>query len=332
MSVTNGGAQFSFSRNGDLAYVVGRSNDSRDLGPLVWLDRRGSEAVLSEARHEYSTPRLTSDGRTLVVKIGDSGAAIWAYNLDRGTLSRITLAGVSYNPMPAPDGTRVAYEAVRDGVAGVLLAGLDGSGEERLTATKRLHIPTSWTPDGKTLAISAGSDTGFLEIWLVPVDGDRKPQTFLQGPFNVGGARFSPDGRWIAYVSDESGRDEVYVRRYPESGNRIQISADGGSQPVWARSGRELFFRNGDELLAVDVGAQATFTAGRPRLLFSRYNPQSESGQAYDLLADYDVSLDGQRFVMPKRELAAANAPTGSVVLNWFEELRGLAQHTETNK
>jgi serine/threonine-protein kinase len=325
MSVTNGGAQFSFSRNGDLAYVVGRSDDSRDVGPLVWLDRRGREEVLSEAHHKYSTPRLTSDGRTLLVEIGDSGAAIWSYNLDRGTLSPLTLAGVSYNPMPAPDGKRVAYEAVRDGVAGVLLARLDGSGEERLTATKRLHIPTSWTPDGKTLAITGGSDSGFLEVWLVPVDGDRKPQTFLQGPFNVGGARFSPDGRWVAYVSDESGRNEVYVRRYPESGTRIQISADGGGQPVWARNGRELFFRNGDELLAVDVALQGDFTAGRPRLLFSRYNPQSESGLAYDLDADYDVSLDGQRFVIPKRVLDVSNTPTGGVVLNWFEELRRLA-------
>jgi hypothetical protein len=118
---------------------------------------------------------------------------------------------------------------------------------------------------------------------------------------------------------------EVYVRRYPESGTRIQISADGGSEPLWARNGRELFFRNGDELLAVDVALQGDFTAGRPHLLFSRYNPQSESGLAYDLDANYDVSLDGQRFVVPKRELDVSNTSTGGVVLNWFEELRRLA-------
>jgi len=326
MRAENGRAQFSFSRAGDLAYVAGRTDDSDDVRyPLVWVDRRGGEQVLSEERHRYSDPRLTPDGRTILVEVAEPAAAIWAYDTARGTLSRITSGGVSYGPLPAPDGERIAYEATRDGVAGVLLARLDGSGEERLTSTKRLHVPTSWSPDGKTLAISAGAESGYLELWLVSLDGDRTPQPFLQGQFNVGGARFSPDGKWLAYVSDESGRSEVYIRQFPQAGTRVAVSVSGGSQPVWARNGRELFFRNGDELLAVDVTLSPALTAGKPRVLFSRYDPPDASGRAYDMSADFDVSADGQRFVMPKHELNSSSLPVARVVLNWFEELKRLA-------
>ena len=323
MSATNGRVQFSFSRYGDLAYVEGRSDDSRDAGqPLIWVDRHGSEQMLSEVRQRYSKPRLAPDGHTLFVEVADPEAAIWAYSFDRGTLSRVTHGGVSYGPVPSPDGARVAYEATRDGVAGALVARVDGSGEERLSSTKQLHIPTSWTPDGKLLAITAGADNGYLEIWLIPIEGGHTPQTLVQGPFNAGGARFSPDGRWVAYVSDESGRNEVYVRPYPQAGTHVQISADGGSQPVWSRNGRELFFRHGDDLIAVNVSLAANFTAGKPLIVFSRFTPEDSSGPAYDLMADYDVSADGQRFVMPNYKVDASNIPNARVILSWFDEIK----------
>ena len=323
MSPTNGRVQFSFSRNGDLAFVEGRSDDSLDtVQPLLWVDRHGGEQVLSEIRQRYSKPRLAPDGHTLFVEVADPEAAIWALNIDRGTLSRVTHGGVSYGPVPSPDGWRVAYEATRDGVAGSLIARLDGSGEERLTATKRLHTPTSWTPDGKFLAITAGADSGYLEIWLVPIDGDHTPQTFVQGPFNAAGARFSPDGNWVAYVSDESGRNEVYVRPYPQAGTRVQISAGGGSQPVWSRDGRELFFRHGEEFLAVGVTLAPAFTARKPAVMFSKFTPEDASGPAYDVIADYDVSPDGQRFIMPKYKQDASYIPNARVILAWFEELK----------
>jgi serine/threonine protein kinase len=323
MSPTNARVQFSFSRAGDLAYVEGRADENRDDSqPLIWVDRHGAEQTLSEVRQRYSKPRLAPDGHTLFVEVADPEAAIWAYDLNRGTLSRITHGGVSYGPVPSPDGLRVAYEATRDGVAGALMARIDGSGEERLTSTKRLNIPTSWTPDGKFLAITAGADSGYLEVWMVPVDGDHKPQTLVQGPFNAGGARFSPDGHWVAYVSDESGRNEVYVRPYPQAGARVQISADGGSQPVWSRNGRELFFRQGEALVAVNVTLEPNFTAGKPLIVFSRSWPEDPSGHAYDLIADYDVSADGQKFVMPKYKPDASNIPNARVILSWFDELK----------
>jgi serine/threonine-protein kinase len=323
MSPSNARVQFSLSRGGDLVYLEGRSDDSRDAAqPLVWLDRHGSEQPLTEARQRFSKPRLTADGRTLFVEVADPEAAIWAYDINRETLTRVTHGGVSYGPAPSPDGTRVAYEATRDGVAGALLARIDGSGEQRLTSSKRIDAPTSWSPDGRLLALTSAGESGNYEVRFVPVAGeDHTPQIFVQGSFNAGGARFSPDSHLVAYVSDESGRNEVYVRAYPE-GTRVQISAAGGSQPVWSGNGRELFFRSGDELLAVNVSPGPNFSAGKPVVLFSRSMPEDSSGRAYSFMADYDVSNDGRRFVFPKYKPNSSNIPRIRVMLDWFLELK----------
>lgn len=327
MTPSNAKVQFSLSHDGDLVYLEGRSDDSRDAAqPLVWLDRQGTEQPLTEARQRFSKPRLTADGRTVFVEVADPEAAIWAYDLNRGTLTRMTRGGVSYGPVPSPDGTRVAYRATRDGVAGVLFARVDGSGEQRLTSTKRIDIPTSWSPDGKLLALTSLGESGNYEVRLIPVEGDHTPQVFVQGPFNAGGARFSPNGHWVAYVSDESGNNEVYVRPYGE-GTRVQISASGGTQPVWSSNGHELFFRNGDELLAVSITSGPTFSAGKPMVLFSRsMQDDSASGRAYGgFMPDYDVANDGRRFVLPKYNPRSSNAPRARVILGWSAELKRLA-------
>jgi serine/threonine-protein kinase len=156
------------------------------------------------------------------------------------------------------------------------------------------------------------------------MEGERKPSSFLQTPFNESAPMFSPDGRWMAYGADESGRNEIYVRPYPGPGGKWQISADGGGAAVWNPSGRELFFRSGDRMMAVDVTTQPTFAAGKPRLLFEarQYVPNSLVG----LRPNYDVSPDGQRFLMLKPTQQQETALTQiHVVLNWFEDLKRLA-------
>jgi Tol biopolymer transport system component len=210
------------------------------------------------------------------------------------------------------------------------MSNVDGSNEERFTSNKRLNFPTSWSPDGKQLLITAGSQSGYVEVWLIPINGDRKPQTLLQGTFNVGGGRFSPDGKWIAYVSDESGRNEVYVRSYPEAGTRIQISAEGGSQPVWSRNGRELFFRNGDQTMVVAVGLTPSLVVGKPEALFTRPQLDDSSGPAYGMVADYDVSADGKRFIMRKHNSDTAQIPVARIILNWFDELKRVTTSRES--
>ena len=210
-----------------------------------------------------------------------------------------------------------------------MISNVDGGNEERLTSDKRFNFPTSWSPDGKQLLITGANESGNSDVRLVSVDGDRKQLTLIQGPFNAGGARFSPDGHWIAYVSDESGRYEVYVRSYPEGGTRIPISSAGGTQPVWSRNGRELFFRNGDQTISVTVGLSPSPVVGKPETLFTRTTFDDSSGPAYGMSADYDVSLDGQRFVMRKHNQDNNQVPAARIVFNWFDELKRL---TSTNR
>ena len=194
----------------------------------------------------------------------------------------------------------------------------DGTGGlERLTNSEYLNFPMSWSPDGQVLAFVEVTPTTGYDLWMLDLR-DRKAQPFLRTLFNESVPMFSPDGRWIAYVSNESGRWEVYVQPYPSSGGKWQISTEGGTEPVWNRNGRELFFRNGDKIMAVDITRQPSFAASKPRVLFEgRYVPPPGT------TPNYDVSPDGQRFLMVKPNEATESAPTQIiVVLNWFEELK----------
>jgi len=188
----------------------------------------------------------------------------------------------------------------------------DGSGaEERLTATEFEEVPYSWSPDGLSLAFIEFNPTSGRDIWTLLL-GDRQRKLFLRTPFVKTTPVFSPDGHWLAYVSNESGRSEIYVQLYPGPGGKWQISTEGGTEPVWNRNGRELFYRSGNKMMAVDLATQSGFSAGKPHMLFERlYAPY------------YDVSPDGQRFLMLKPTEQSQAAPTQIVVVqNWFEELK----------
>ena len=194
----------------------------------------------------------------------------------------------------------------------------DGSGGlERLTTSEYTHGPMSWSPDGQLLAFVEVNPTTGYDIWVLRL-GDRKAQPFLRTPFNESVPQFSPDGRWLAYISNESGPWEIYVQPYPGPGGKWQISTEGGTEPVWNPNGRELFYRSSDKMMAVEITTQPSFSAGKPRVLFEgRYEPTPAT------FPDYDITPDGQRFLMLKPAEAGEAAPTQiNVVLNWFEELK----------
>ena len=323
MSSTNGAARLSFSNAGDLVYVSAGESPPH-TSPLYTVSREGSETVFLDGPRRYEEPRFSRDGRFLSLEICDPTCGVWLHDVARGSVQPVTRDGVSYNPVISRDGEWVAYEAFRDGVTGVLVSRTDGTEERRVTSSKRADLPTSWSPDGKTLAVIRQAESGFREISMVEIEKDPQPRTWIAGPFNAAGPRFSPDGRWVAYVTDESGRDEVYLASYPDRRRRLRVSIDGGSEPVWRPDGRELFFRNGDEMLAVEIDLDAG-EAARPELLFSRFNPRSESGALYDSIADYDVFPDGRSFVMPGRSRAEVSDFGHHLVQNWFEELKRLA-------
>jgi serine/threonine protein kinase/Tol biopolymer transport system component len=316
-SPTNGHAQYSFSATGSLVYVPGDVQATQLR--LVWVSRSGAEQALAAPANSYLNPRVSPDGRRVAIGITSQESQVWQYDLSREALTRFTFEGtVNGYPAWTPDGKRIAFISNKEGPLNVFWQLADGSGGlERLTTSDDLQTPNSWSPDGKLLAFNEITPGKGIDIWVLRL-GDRKAQPFLQKPFNESAPRFSPDGRWLAYVSDESGRYEIYVQPYPGPGGKWQISTEGGTEPVWNPNGRELFYRSGDKLMAVDISTQSGFAAGKPRMLFEgKYQPTPVT------FPNYDVSPDGQRFLMLKPAEQEQAAPTQiNVVLNWFEELK----------
>ena len=317
-SASNGNAQYSLSGTGSLVYVSGGLQSN--LTKLVWVNRTATEQPLLAPAHNYVYPRLSPDGHRVAVAIAEEqGAQVWLYDLQE-RLTRFTFDGVANNvPNWAPDGKHIAFLSNKEDGDNVFWQLADGRGGlERLTTSEFLQAPLSFSPDGDLLTfIEANPKTGY-DIWVLHVS-DRKAQPFIRTPFNESVPQFSPlDGRWMAYVSNESGHNEIYMQAYPGPGGKWQISTDGGTEPVWNRNGRELFYRMGTKMMAVDIATQPGFSAGKPRTLFEGpYLPTPAT------FPNYDVSLDGQRFLMLKpAEQTQAAATQINVVLNWFEELK----------
>jgi eukaryotic-like serine/threonine-protein kinase len=308
-STFSGAAQYSFSDTGSLVYVPGSVQAQRRL---LWVSRGGAEEPVAAPARAFRGPRLSPDGREVAVAIEGQETEVWLYDLSRETLTRLTSqGGTEYDPVWTPDGKRVVFHSTT-GVVGLFWQLADGSGGlERLNGG---GLPYSWSPDGQLLAFNDGNAN--IEVLRL---GDRKVLHFSETRFKEGAAQFSPDGRWLAYVSDESGRYEIYVQPYPGPGGKWQISTEGGTEPLWNPNGRELFYRSGDRMMAVEITTQPRFSAGKPKVLFAGQFQPSPSPVPN---ANYDVSPDGQRFLMLKLG-GQDQAPTQiNVVLNWFEELR----------
>ncbi|MCH8268007.1 MAG: PD40 domain-containing protein [Acidobacteria bacterium] len=315
-----GAGQFSFSNLGSLVYVAGGNQQA--ASSLVWVDRGGTEEPVNAPPRQYLRPRLSPDGQRLAVEIVGQKTDIWIYDLSQETLTPITFEGDKIQVAWTPDAKRIVYSSAgqADGTRRLYWKPADGTGsEELLTSNQYGFNAPSMTPDGKWLAWHVINPETSRDIWGLPLEGERKPRPLLQEPFNESAAAFSPDGRWLAYASDESGQSEVYVRSFPGLEGKWRISTEGGGGPYWNPNGRELFYRSGNKMMAVDVTTQPTFTPGRPTMVFEgQYNPDP-TGQR----PNYDVSPDGQRFLMMKRAEQQTDALTQiNVVLNWFEELK----------
>jgi Tol biopolymer transport system component len=306
------GAAYSVSAGGTLAYLSASPHQFESR--LVWVDRQGRVQPISAPPRAYGLGplALSRDGKQVALTITSDTQQLWTYDLARGTLTQLTSErGSSISPVWTPDGKRVAYRSNKAGSWNLFWRPSDGSGpEERLTTSDENHIPVSFSPDGQLLAFTASDPTTGNDIWVLRLS-DRKAQPFLRTPFNEALPRFSPDGRWLAYSSDESGGDEVYVQPYPASGGKWLISLGGGTNPRWNPNGRELFYSNGDKMMAVDVTTSPNFSVGRPRMLFE--------GQD---LSTWGVSPDGQRFLVIKPAEQQQAATQINVVLNWFGELK----------
>jgi Tol biopolymer transport system component/predicted Ser/Thr protein kinase len=312
-SIVTGTAQYSLSRTGTLIYFSGGVQGVQRK--LVWVDRKGAEQPVPAPPHGYRTPRISPDGRRIAVAGVD--ADIWLYDLSRDSLTRLTFKG-GVVPAWSPDGKHVTFGSTggkRN--TNAYWQPSDGSGSaEALTAFgENAHNIGSWSPDGQVLSFEEINPVTGRDVWVYTLS-DRKAHPFLNTQFNETAPEFSPDGRWLAYASDESGRYEIYVQPYPGPGGKWQISTDGGTEPRWTRNG-EIFYRSGTKMMAVETKLKPTFSAEKPKVLFDgSYLPTLQT------MANYDVTPDGQRFLMVKPSEEDASTRQINVVLNWFEELK----------
>ena len=329
----SGAVNFSFSGDGSLVYVSG-TTASTTQSVLVLVDRNGRETPMTEITADYLSPRFSSDGRHVAFAVAETEGSItdsrvdvdiWVMEVDRGTRTRLTFGANNLFPTWSPDNRRVAFAVSEtDGRRDLYSAPIDGSGlPEELFVRDGRQFVTSWSSDARAIAYyETNSETG-QDLWVLSLDGDKTPSPFLVSPFEERAGTFSPDGRFIAYVSNESGQYEVYVRPYPGPGGAVIVSTGGGTEPVWARDGTELFYRKGEQMLVTEVETERTFSVRAATVLFEgRYEADRHPVGG---IPNYDVSPDGQQFVMVRRTGEGERvAPPINIVLNWFQELERL--------
>ena len=317
-NVTNGRAHFSVSETGTLVFRA--FFPSLDV-QLAWVDRAGKvSANIGEPGPKLGVELSPDEKRVAEVRAEPSRSItdIWLIEPERGAAAtRLTLdpAG-DVVPIWSPDGSQIVFCSTREGVPNIYQKLSSGAGtDELLVKSDAITIPTDWSRDGHYLLYQQISPNTGMDLWVLPMTGDRTPFLYLQTEFTEYSGRFSPDGRWVAYVSNESGRNEIYVRSFPISGGRWQVSTAGGAQPRWRDDGKELFYLNNDDkLAAVDVKTHAdVFEVGIPKTLFEVRRGFERAGDSYD------AANDGQRFLVFLHGEETAPSPF-VVVKNWLAE------------
>jgi Tol biopolymer transport system component len=309
---------FSVSMNGVLCYQTG----NRAISQLTWFDRSGKQLGQTGSPGLYNEPALSPDGQRVALN-SDTGELgdIWILELARGSFTRFTFdPNTDKRPVWSPDGNRVVFTSNRSGLDNLYQRLATGAGGDELLLSKDHGlIADDWSKDGRFLLYEENLAGTNSDLWILPMTGDRKPFLFLQTQFEETHAQFSPDGRWIVYVSNESGRPEVYVQSFPSSGGKWQVSVGGGDQPQWRRDGKEIFYMSPDrKLMVVSVTAGVSFQQGAPVPLFQTRVETSSSTGARN---NYVVAADGQRFVVNNLILDSASQPI-TVVLNWTAQLK----------
>jgi eukaryotic-like serine/threonine-protein kinase len=324
MSTNVGSAYFDVSPRGALAYAVGVAEGGKRT--LLWVDRQGRAEPLPLPQRSYLFPRISPDQKTLAVEIEGPTHNLYTYDFARTVMTKMTTDGLSHAPVWTPDGKQLCFRSWKAGTMTLWRMPADRSGPEiRLTSVGAWQSPVSVSPDGRYLAFNQGMFPP--AIFVLPLDGSGIPQPMVKSNFSEASAKFSPDGKWVVYCSNESGKPEVFVRPWPGPGPKIQISSEGGTDPLWTRKGDEIFYRNADKMMVVAVSLAAGFQAGKPRPLWEghySHGMSSSCGPPGVSSGNYDITADGRRFLMVKDNDQDVFSTKLIVVLNWARELTEL--------
>jgi len=301
-----------------MAYVPGGFSGADRV--LLWLDRNGKEEPLETPPRSYSFPHLSPDGKHIALTIQEANDDIWTYDIENRRFNRLTFQGRNLWPVWTPDGKRIAFRSDQTKSGNLFWISADGSGTAAPLMEGQYPYPTpvAWSPDGKLLAFQM-NDKGHWYTYVVSQEKESKPRKLIQSQNDLVYLSFSPDSRWIAYQSDETGSMQIFVRPYPEvDGGMWQVSTDGGSRPVWARRGEllELLYVSGSKMMSVEIAAGPPFRKGIPKPLFEK-TFVAEAAQL-----GYDVTADGKRFLMIKSSKQEQAGAQIRLILNWFEELK----------
>lgn len=330
MSSDTGMAAFSISSDGSLVYAVGGVEGGQRVP--VWVDRKGAAKALPLPPRSYLHPRLSPDQRRLAIEVEGPAHDFYAYDFSRDALTKLSFDGASHWPMWTPSGDRITFRSWKTGTMTMWWMPLDRSRPpELLTNIGSMQSPESWSPDGRSLAYTQmdkpedGSD-----IYVLSLDGDRKPRPLLTSRFVEGSPKFSPNGRWLAYSSDESGRPEIYALAYPGPGPTVQISTNGGTDPVWRHDGGEIFYRSGDSMMAVTITDPVKLAVSKPAVLWQGHylaGVGASCGMSGPTSANYDVTADGKRFLMIEDKAQDVVGRQLQLVPGWSVSLK----HTKNN-
>jgi dipeptidyl aminopeptidase/acylaminoacyl peptidase len=314
-SYPSGATSFCVSSSGTLLYV-----EPLPTATLEWIDRKGVRAPVAIPQGAPGWPRLSPDGRLAAIHVGGPETRnVWLLDLDRsGSFRQLTIPGGGF-PVWSHDGKSIVFMSRHEGSANLYRVPADGSGPPvRVVSGERTKIPVSWSVRG-VLAYYEIAEATERDIWVVDLEGDQTPRPFVATAANELSPAFSPDGSHIAYVSNETGQNEVYVRPFPAPGAVTSISIDGGSEPAWSRNGAELFYRHGDTLMKVPVRYSPRLDVGRPTPAIDESLLPGSGGNA-----SYDVRADGSRFLM-LRPPPGSSVDELRLVVNWAEALERLA-------